>query len=79
MAKSPDSRAFWDEAARTDLYWYIATRNSGDLARFYAGGAADVDELLAFAGIVPDEGHTLLEIGCGAGRMTRRPKGTSHG
>jgi SAM-dependent methyltransferase len=72
MAKSPDSRAFWDEAARTDLYWYIATRNTGDISDFYASGSAEADALLALCDILPDEGQTLLEIGCGAGRMTRR-------
>jgi SAM-dependent methyltransferase len=72
VAKSPDSRAFWDEAARTDLYWYIATRNTGDIAHFYDSGTTETDVLLSFCGIAPDEGHTLLEIGCGAGRMTRR-------
>lgn len=72
MAKSPDSRAFWDEAARTDLYWYIATRNTGDATSFYASGSSETDDLLAFCGIPPDEGQTILEIGCGAGRMTRR-------
>jgi SAM-dependent methyltransferase len=72
MAKSPDSRAFWDEAARTDLYWYIATRSSGSAAEFYATGSAETDLLLARCDIAPDEGQTMLEIGCGAGRMTRR-------
>jgi SAM-dependent methyltransferase len=72
MAKSPDSRAFWDEAARNDPYWYIATRSGSDARRFYALGAAETDGLLAICGIVPDEGHTVLELGCGAGRMTRR-------
>jgi SAM-dependent methyltransferase len=72
VAKSPDSRAFWDKAARINPYWYIATGSDGDEARFYAQGAAETDALLVIGEITPDEGLTLLEIGCGTGRMTRR-------
>jgi SAM-dependent methyltransferase len=31
-----------------------------------------VDELVAFCGLQPSKAKVLLEIGCGAGRMTRR-------
>ena len=70
--RKPNSRAYWDEAARTDTYWHIATSSDGDAELFYAVGAAETDALLALCGIVPDEGKSVLEIGCGAGRMTRR-------
>jgi SAM-dependent methyltransferase len=70
--RKPDSRSYWDDAARTDAYWHIATSNIGDAEHFYASGAAETDALLALCGITPDEGRSVLEIGCGAGRMTRR-------
>jgi SAM-dependent methyltransferase len=35
-------------------------------------GRRDVDELVAFCGLQPSKAKVLLEIGCGAGRMTRR-------
>jgi SAM-dependent methyltransferase len=70
--RKPNSRSYWDNAARTDPYWHIATNVDGDVERFYALGAAETDALLALCGIVPDEGRTVLEVGCGAGRMTRR-------
>jgi SAM-dependent methyltransferase len=70
--KKPDSREYWDQAARTDAYWHIATGSTRDLAAFYTSGANETDALLALCGIVPCEGKTVLEIGCGAGRMTRR-------
>lgn len=70
--KKPDSQEYWDQAARTDAYWHIATNSTGDMAAFYASGAAETDALLALCGIVPCEGKAVLEIGCGAGRMTRR-------
>jgi SAM-dependent methyltransferase len=70
--KEPDSRSYWDDAARTDAYWHIATNAAGDAESFYASGAAETDALLALCSIAPDEGKSVLEIGCGAGRMTRR-------
>jgi SAM-dependent methyltransferase len=70
--RKPDPRSYWDDAARTDAYWHIATNSSGDPAAFYAIGATETDALLALCGIAPDEGRSVLEIGCGAGRMTRR-------
>src|SRR5215470_6640241 len=72
FVRKPNSRSYWDEAARTDPYWHIATSADGDTERFYAVGAAETDALLALCGIVPDEGRSVLEIGCGAGRMRRR-------
>jgi SAM-dependent methyltransferase len=70
--KGSDSRSYWDDAARTDAYWHIATSSTGDRRHFYASGAAETDALLELCGIAPDEGRCVLEIGCGAGRMTRR-------
>lgn len=71
-ADVPDSRAFWDAAAREDAYWHIATGAPKDPDGFYRHGAEETDSYLAFAGMTPDPEGTLLEIGCGAGRMTRR-------
>jgi SAM-dependent methyltransferase len=70
--RKPNSRSYWDNAARNDPYWHIATSAHGDAQGFYAVGAAETDALLALCGVVPDEGRSVLEIGCGAGRMTRR-------
>lgn len=64
----PDSRIWWNEAARHDAEWYIATAREP----FFERGRRDVDELVAFCGLRPSKAKVLLEIGCGAGRMTRR-------
>jgi SAM-dependent methyltransferase len=64
----PDSRAWWNRAACEDAGWYIATAPEA----FFERGRRDTDELVAFCGLQPSRDKTLLEIGAGAGRMTRR-------
>lgn len=64
----PDARAWWNQAARDDATWYIATAPGP----FFERGRRDVEELVAFCGLEPSRDKTLLEIGAGAGRMTRR-------
>jgi SAM-dependent methyltransferase len=64
----PDSRAWWNRAAREDASWYIATASDP----FFERGRRDTDELVAFCGLQPSKARTLLEIGAGAGRMTHR-------
>jgi SAM-dependent methyltransferase len=64
----PDSRSWWNRAADEDATWYIATAPDP----FFERGRRDADELLAFCGLRPSRDKVLLEIGAGAGRMTRR-------
>ena len=64
----PDSRAWWNRAAHDDARWYIATAPDP----FSDRGRRDTDELVAFCGLQPSKDKTLLEIGAGVGRMTRR-------
>ena len=66
------SRAFWDRAAREDARWHIATAAAADPDEFAASGRRETDMFLAHAGLVPDRSLTVLEIGCGIGRMTAR-------
>ncbi len=63
-----DSKAWWNRAARVDARWYIATASEP----FFERGRRDTDELVAFCGLRPSKDKTLLEIGAGTGRMTRR-------
>jgi SAM-dependent methyltransferase len=62
------SRTWWNRAAADDARWYIATAPDP----FFERGHRDVDELLAFCDLRPATDKVLLEIGAGAGRMTRR-------
>jgi SAM-dependent methyltransferase len=64
----PDSRTWWNRAAREDAGWYTATTPEP----FFERGRRDVDDLVAFCGLQPSKARALLEIGGGAGRMTRR-------
>lgn len=66
-----DSATFWDKAARENAAWYIVKHNS-EGPEFFAQGAAETDALLKLHGMEVGRDHTLLEIGCGIGRMTRR-------
>lgn len=64
------SEQFWDFAARSDPLWHIATGAASDEQTFFASGRVETDMFLAHCGIEPDPNGTVLEIGCGVGRMT---------
>ncbi len=70
-------RSDWDERARENAYHYIASeREDWDEEEFYASGRASVREIVlddaerVFGGRDPGSVRAI-EIGCGAGRMTR--------
>ncbi len=76
MTKLADSmRQDWDERARKDAFYYIASwRKDWDESSFWRSGEEDYNRLvvrtlerLAFS----SRGKSMLELGCGAGRMTR--------
>lgn len=67
-------RAFWDARARENAMYYIHTHldfRRPDPAAFWASGVDNLERTLALFGdrIGPDD--RVLEIGCGAGRITR--------
>lgn len=66
------SKNYWDDAARDNAAWHIATRHQTESTAFFESGGYEVDEYLRLAGVTLDTTSTVLEIGCGVGRMTRR-------
>jgi SAM-dependent methyltransferase len=65
---------FWDERAKEDAYYFVDNRlayRAPDVERFWDGGEAALGLLLELAGTAIDPDHTILDIGCGLGRLTR--------
>lgn len=75
MSLTKVMREDWDERARKDAFYYIASwRKDWDLPAFFKSGEDDYERLVAplfqHTSFLP-EGKTGIELGCGAGRMTR--------
>jgi SAM-dependent methyltransferase len=74
MSVTKAMRRDWDARARKNAFHYIASwRKEWDLDSFLASGEDDVNRLvlpaLTRSGL-PSTGKRMLELGCGAGRMT---------
>jgi SAM-dependent methyltransferase len=66
------SKDFWNQAARDNAAWHIATNFTEESDDFFASGVREVDELLRLGELSIAPTATVLEIGSGVGRMTRR-------
>ncbi len=68
------SRQFWDEKARENPYWYVSSAGpyeGRNLAEFWASGPKIWNDLKSASGYDPKPTDTVVEIGCGVGRLTR--------
>jgi SAM-dependent methyltransferase len=66
--------AFWNERAREDAFFFVDSRleyGHPDVARFFADGEADLAEVLRLTGGRIGPGDTVVDVGCGLGRLTR--------
>jgi ubiquinone/menaquinone biosynthesis C-methylase UbiE len=75
MSQLDSMRQDWNDRARNDAFHFIASwRSDWDEASFFASGEEDyarlVSPALELLSIDP-VGRPMLELGCGAGRMTR--------
>lgn len=71
---SEPMREFWDERARENALFFVDNRldyRSPDAEAFWADGVATVDALLGALGATIAAEDTVVEIGCGVGRLTR--------
>ncbi|HEU0317460.1 MAG TPA: class I SAM-dependent methyltransferase, partial [Solirubrobacteraceae bacterium] len=69
-----EMRRFWDERAREDAFFFVDDRltyRHPDLDSFWRGGEEALDGLLGACGVALSRDEEVVEIGCGAGRMTR--------
>jgi SAM-dependent methyltransferase len=69
-----DMRRFWNRRADENPWFFISNEldySDPDLERFWASGEHDLDVLLRTLDAELDCSAHVVEIGCGAGRMTR--------
>jgi ubiquinone/menaquinone biosynthesis C-methylase UbiE len=74
MGRAESMRQEWDARARKDAFYYIASwRKDWDVSDFLKSGEEDYKRLvkpMLERGSFSPEGKAMLELGCGAGRMT---------
>jgi hypothetical protein len=68
------SHQFWDEKARENPYWCVSSAGpyeGRNLAEFWASGPKISNDLKSSSRYDPRRTDTVVEIGCGLGRLTR--------
>jgi SAM-dependent methyltransferase len=71
---SGDAERFWDERAREQALFFVDNTvdyRHPDVERFWAGGEEVLRTILDELGLAIRPDETVVEIGCGVGRMTR--------
>lgn len=75
MPTKESIKTFWNNAAKDDPYWFISSFGQygagRNLDEFWASGHAIWSDIKRLTGYEPQANHTVVEIGCGIGRLTR--------
>jgi SAM-dependent methyltransferase len=69
-----DSERYWDERARENALYYVDNEigyDDPDTEAFWRRGDEVVDQMFGLVGLSPRPDDSVLDIGCGVGRLTR--------
>jgi SAM-dependent methyltransferase len=75
MSSEQSIKSFWNRAADDNPYWYVSSYGPYDTNRnldeFWAIGHTIWTDIKRVTGYTPSPDDTVVEIGCGVGRLTR--------
>ncbi|MCU1678076.1 MAG: class SAM-dependent methyltransferase, partial [Frankiales bacterium] len=74
MADADHMRRFWDARARENANYFVDNRVNyagGDEAWFWKQGERDLRQMLELLQISPAADDTVLDVGCGVGRLLK--------